>query len=461
MIMNSSLLEERKIMLKKMFFIILLAVGGLLLLAGCKPICDTDSLMAPVLDSPANWSYVGSTMPELQWTYPDDSCTPEGYRIDLLGGPAYSTDLSGGTGDPDTTWYPGEPLQSSSQYKWRVTPINGTTLGPSSEWHRFFTPPACGSDPLNAPIVDTPEDGETVATPNVMIGLVMPGCLPDGTGVEVSLDPTFSDQTPFFDGIPALNWLSADLEDCSTYFVRAYSTRGDTEIEYSDVNTFFTDFTGTCPPPETSSAIGGIVWLDECDVPMGTVPATIPDNCVLDHTGTIVYGDGIRQPGENGIPDVTVNLGEGYCPSTGLATAVTDEDGLYLFPDLTPGRYCISINAEDNDALQKPGMWTRYLSGHEGWTYHMIVLLPDVLAYDNDFGWYPFLEAATKSFISQCPPGQTWNALSGGCQGQCPAEMTWNFQTGQCEIHSCSAYKSQSECEAHSFCVWRQGCWNK
>ncbi len=449
-------------MIKKIVFFMLLAIGALLFLAGCKPICETDSLMAPILVSPPNWGYASSIDPSLEWTYPDDSCVPEGYRIDLLGGPNYSIDLSGGTGDADTLWAAGEPLQPASQYKWRVTAINGTTLGPPSEWRRFFTPPGCiPEDALVAPAVIAPADGSTITSPTGIISLaVSGGCLPDGTGVDVSLDPSFGDATPYWGGLPALNWTFGDLLDCSIYFVRAYSTAGDTAIAYSDTTLFFTDFTGTCPEPVTVSSIGGIVWLDECNVAWETVPGHIPHNCVLDHTGTVVYADGIRQPSEDGIPDVTVHLGEGYCPSTGLDFTITDEDGFYLFPDVAPGRYCISINAEENDALEKPGMWTKYLSGHEGWTSHMEVLLPGVEANDNDFGWYPFIEAGAKSSASQCPAGQTWNALSNGCQGECPAEMTWNFTTGQCEyaqiIDPCNAY-SRPQCDIHKdVCVWQE-----
>jgi hypothetical protein len=440
-------------MIRKIFLLSLLSLSALLLLASsCKPTCATEALVAPELVDPPNWGYASSTLPSLQWTYPDTSCNPEGFRIDLYGGPNYSTDLSGGTGTGNaTSWSPGTSLEPASQYKWRVTAINGTTLGPPSNWRRFMTPPACSlTDDLVPPAIIYPEDGATVTTTPVMISMAAAtGCLPEGIGMQVSQDPTFSDQITFFMDFPPLNWLSPDLEDCSIYYVRSYADRGDTEIAYSEPNMFFTDFTGTCPAPETNSAIGGVVWSDLCSVAMGTVPSTIPSNCVLDHTGTIVYADGIRQPGEHGIADVTVNLGEGYCPSTGLATAVTDSNGYYEFSNLSAGRYCISIDAESNDALIKQGMWTKYLSGHEGWTFHMELLLPGVESLDNDFGWYHYIEASELK--SQCPPGQTWNALSGGCQGQCSGDQTWNFKTGQCESGhplDCSVF-DYKECMAH------------
>ena len=51
--------------------------------------------------------------------------------------------------------------------------------------------------------------------------------------------------------------------------------------------------------------------------------------------------DGVQDEGEPGIANVTVNL---YDASGNLvATTVTDSDGGYLFPDLVPGTYTVTL----------------------------------------------------------------------------------------------------------------------
>lgn len=104
-----------------------------------KPICPTEGLLAPVLVSPADGGTATTLSPSLIWAYPDTSCNPEGYRIDLSIDETFAdTSLSGGTGNPSTEWGPGSDLQNCQVYHWRVAGINDTTLGPFSEAHSFM-----------------------------------------------------------------------------------------------------------------------------------------------------------------------------------------------------------------------------------------------------------------------------------------------------------------------------------
>jgi hypothetical protein len=74
----------------------------------------------------------------LTWAYPDPACNPEGYRIDISIDETFAdTSLSGGTGNPSTSWSPGSDLQACQVYHWRIAAINGTTLGPFSEAQSF------------------------------------------------------------------------------------------------------------------------------------------------------------------------------------------------------------------------------------------------------------------------------------------------------------------------------------
>ncbi len=105
---------------------------------GTLPTCPTDGLLVPVLVSPADDAAVSSTLPTLTWAYPDPACNPEGYRIDLSIDETFAdTSLSGGTGNPSTSWSPGSDLQACQVYYWRVAAINDTTLGTFSEAHSF------------------------------------------------------------------------------------------------------------------------------------------------------------------------------------------------------------------------------------------------------------------------------------------------------------------------------------
>jgi hypothetical protein len=441
--------------IRKSLLIVLAVIATLLLLASCKPVCEGASLVAPVLASPSDRSTVSSLTPSLAWTYPDDSCNPDGYRITLQNVTDFGTELGTDTGSMDLSWNPSTSLQPTTMYRWAVAAMSGSTVGPVADIQFFFTGPDCTAETLSAPNIIFPADGSVVTTSSITILLELEGCVPYEMKVDLTTDPTFHYGTAYTYDPPSTAWTTPYLMDCEWWYIRAESRDGSGGSAMSDTVSFYTNIAGTCAEPDALASVYGIVWQDECPVATGTVPSPIPAGCVLNSWGTGVWGDGIRQPGEDGIPDVTVLLGEGLCPSTGLASTVTDANGFYAFKDLEPGWYCISINADDNAALRKLGLWRRFMSGYE-WTYSINELHAGD-AVSQDFGWYPYTESTSKSSGSQCPPGQTWNALSGGCQGECPADMTWNFQTGQCEIHSCAAYKTQSDCEAHAFCFWGQG----
>ncbi len=210
----------------KQKWIFVAAGSTLLLLAlnGCGPTlptCATGSLQAPVLASPAMWELVGSLSPTLSWTYPDATCNPEGYAIDLSTGPFFTDDLGGGTGNPSLAWSPGSPLQPGKEYKWGVQAINGTTLGPYAGSHYFFTGPMCDTAALSAPVLFEPADGAVITElePS-LIWEYMDGCLPQGYRVDLSVDPTFADTSlSGGTGNPSTRWgPGAPLADCTTYF---------------------------------------------------------------------------------------------------------------------------------------------------------------------------------------------------------------------------------------------------
>lgn len=134
-------------------------------------------------------------------------------------------------------------------------------------------------------------------------------------------------------------------------------------------------------------SIGGKVWHDLCKVPYETVDVP-PEGCVKLPDGGLV-ANGLLETGEPGIEGVVVMLGSGACPSTGLATATANADGMYTFSGLDAGTYCVSSDPLDatNEKILIPGGWTNPAGGSV-----TITLGAGEERLDVNFGWdYQFL----------------------------------------------------------------------
>ena len=110
--------------------------------------------------------------------------------------------------------------------------------------------------------------------------------------------------------------------------------------------------------------ITGWVWHDLCESGKDgqPAPATIPPGCVKEVSPLGPYhADGVMATNEPLIEGVVVTLGEGACPSTGLAeTSTIITDLSYSFSNLKAGTYCVSIDPqrEPNFSILRPGLWT-------------------------------------------------------------------------------------------------------
>jgi hypothetical protein len=84
------------------------------------------------------------------------------------------------------------------------------------------------------------------------------------------------------------------------------------------------------PSPGTLS-ISGRVWHDLCALSggEGDVPVTPSAGCAQVGEGRY-QANGLLESTEPGLGGVLVQLGEGDCPATGLATARTGMDGRYV-----------------------------------------------------------------------------------------------------------------------------------
>lgn len=100
------------------------------------------------------------------------------------------------------------------------------------------------------------------------------------------------------------------------------------------------------------------------------------------------HGDGMIQPGESYIPGVTILLQAGSCVNNDAQAflAVTDAGGRYVFGNLAPGSYCVSMNAAEygNGAILLPGDWT---FPSRGIWYHALTLRAGENASPVNFGW--------------------------------------------------------------------------
>ena len=110
------------------------------------------------------------------------------------------------------------------------------------------------------------------------------------------------------------------------------------------------------PPP---GSIAGEVWHDVCEHTGGEggEPLVLGLGCAQGLDPDVMRANGVHDGFEGGFAGVTIHLGSGACPSTGLATTVTDANGQYAFPGLTAGTYCVSFSAltDGNDSILIPG----------------------------------------------------------------------------------------------------------
>jgi uncharacterized protein YraI len=137
--------------------------------------------------------------------------------------------------------------------------------------------------------------------------------------------------------------------------------------------------------PVPAGSISGWLWDDYCLT--NEDGDALDGNCVADGNGDF-HGDGMIQPGEGYIPGVTILLQAGSCTNNDAQAvlAVTDASGRYIFGNLAPGAYCVSMNAAEygNGPRLLPGDWT--FPSRSIW-YQEITLRAGENAYPVNFGW--------------------------------------------------------------------------
>ena len=201
----------------------------------------------------------------------------------------------------------------------------------------------------------------------------------DGTQFDVAITTVQQPDTvcteavvPFEEMVP----LEVEGLDAGTYTITVNGVQGSFTLDVDN------------RLPEETAVINGIVWHDLCAPPGEDAEAS--EGCIATPDGGF-QANGLLDSGEPGIGGITVSLGEGACPASGFATAVTGNDGSYTFADLVGGDYCVSIDTlgDSNQAVLIPGSWTF----PETNIPETAVTLADGETSDPiDFGWdYEFL----------------------------------------------------------------------
>ena len=184
---------------------------------------------------------------------------------------------------------------------------------------------------------------------------------------------------------------------------------------------------GTTRAP-SSASIRGIVWDDLCNPEMPGQPAPAPPlpGCVRAQIG-IYRANGILDPGERGIANVRVALGRGACPVAGIVEATTDENGAYVFTNLSAGTYCVSAArtwASDHSVLRQG----RFTFPGEDIGDMTVTVSDNDHRVDVNFGWDAGAapaDSVTPIILCTPPPckqNETYACPSncpGGCGTQC------------------------------------------
>jgi hypothetical protein len=480
-------------MLSGLFFMVILTGCG-----GGTPVCADDNLQYVTLDSPAAYAILDTLNPSFSWTYPDPACNPHSYRIDLVTVLDNSGDWTGETGTPDTTWSPSSPLLPGREYEWAVAPLQSNGIGYVSEYRIFFTGPLCDTADLHAPTLREPADGEVIDHQQVGFVWSYPdACLPEQYQVDISTDPTFADiLISIGTGTPKISTVFWDeVPNCATYFWRVAALNGTSMGLYSDTKFYRLNIDNECPS-EAPATIRGTLWSDQCSVPMDAspVPDPLSEGCVVDSLG--VDADGIRQPGEPNLLNMVVNLGPGDCPVSGPMSAVTNTEGTYSFSGLTPGKYCLSVEAPDFLDPEGTGHWTVMPGGHEGRTYRQVLLTAGEVLGGQDFAWYQFTPGWSPDTNTNCRTGPNlffgildvaekgkvypidgrnltgdwlrlmltpykgcWVPANSGTPygdlGKLRVLYDVPTPTPTAAFVSCSVYTSQATCQDHPACQWK------
>jgi hypothetical protein len=304
-------------------------------------IAPTPTLMPTVAPTPTAVPEPTAVPTETAVITPTTSITNTATLTDCTNIIGYIDDI---TIPDDTVFAPNDTIVKT----WRLR-NDGTC-----PWTEEYTMVYVGGDDLIGPITQT-----------------MPIVAPNST-----VDLTIEFTAPATEGTYRENWQIADANG-TPFGIGGFES----EAFWLQVQVSETAEPQATAEPGTA-VIGGLVWRDYCTATAG--------RCIQLSDGFRV-ADGIYSTNERVLPNLTVSLSRGVCPSNNefgatLAAAVTDANGIYRMEGLDKGNYCawVDIYSAENVNLLIPGNWTWPAPGIGYWT---VVLVDGEQALDIDFGW--------------------------------------------------------------------------
>jgi hypothetical protein len=145
-------------------------------------------------------------------------------------------------------------------------------------------------------------------------------------------------------------------------------------------------------PTQPPGSITGVLWHDTCEFTGGEAgePVVLGRGCIQWGSAPGEFGPNQQQDDfETGWAGVTLHLGKGGCPSTGLTTSITDESGKYQFDGLEAGQYCVSYSntTDKNDAILIPGQPTFPARGDGGFSTTVDLKPGEVKTVNFGYAW--------------------------------------------------------------------------
>lgn len=149
---------------------------------------------------------------------------------------------------------------------------------------------------------------------------------------------------------------------------------------------------GTSTPTPGPGSIRGTLWHEICEFTGGEggEPVVLGQGCVQWGAAPEEFGPNqLKDDFESGWEGVTLHLGSGACPSTGLATAVTNAAGEYQFTGLSAGTYCVSYSnlTDGNDTILIPGGPTFPARGEAGFFVTIDLSAGEEMIVDFGYAW--------------------------------------------------------------------------
>ncbi len=152
----------------------------------------------------------------------------------------------------------------------------------------------------------------------------------------------------------------------------------------------------TATPIQNTSSISGYVWQDICD--NLDQNGDTPSGCTKIQNLDVYLANGIREAGETGLANISVELGIGSCPANSVWFTKTDGDGKFTFQGLGAGMYCVRAVVHDGSgqpARIESGIWTYPVSADEpSRGTQTLTLQANEQRGNVNFGWYLFNEPA-------------------------------------------------------------------